>query len=163
VVESSGLLNRRRVKNSTGGSNPPLSAITKSRHNLHARAVFTDGYSKIEFAGREALNGRDALRCKYIIALLGSGWTISNRGLHVRTGAHNAFWVDPKTLDVMRLDMHTDHLPPDFANTAAVTRIDYGRVLRSRMYRLMSTKRSQACRRGRRRMRWSSQPEWWFA
>jgi hypothetical protein len=27
VVESSGLLNRRRVKNSTGGSNPPLSAI----------------------------------------------------------------------------------------------------------------------------------------
>jgi hypothetical protein len=26
VVESSGLLNRRRVKNSTGGSNPPLSA-----------------------------------------------------------------------------------------------------------------------------------------
>ena len=27
MVESSGLLNRRRVKNSTGGSNPPLSAI----------------------------------------------------------------------------------------------------------------------------------------
>jgi hypothetical protein len=27
VVESSGLLNRRRVKSSTGGSNPPLSAI----------------------------------------------------------------------------------------------------------------------------------------
>jgi hypothetical protein len=27
VVESSGLLNRRRVKNSTGGSNPPLSAM----------------------------------------------------------------------------------------------------------------------------------------
>jgi hypothetical protein len=26
VVESSGLLNRRRVKSSTGGSNPPLSA-----------------------------------------------------------------------------------------------------------------------------------------
>ena len=26
MVESSGLLNRRRVKNSTGGSNPPLSA-----------------------------------------------------------------------------------------------------------------------------------------
>ena len=27
MVESSGLLNRRRVKNSTGGSNPPLSAV----------------------------------------------------------------------------------------------------------------------------------------
>ena len=32
MVESSGLLNRRRVKSSTGGSNPPLSAI----NNLHA-------------------------------------------------------------------------------------------------------------------------------
>ncbi len=30
MVESSGLLNRRRVKNSTGGSNPPLSAILES-------------------------------------------------------------------------------------------------------------------------------------
>ena len=33
MVESSGLLNRRRVKSSTGGSNPPLSAslnISKS-------------------------------------------------------------------------------------------------------------------------------------
>ena len=30
MVESSGLLNRRRVKSSTGGSNPPLSAITTS-------------------------------------------------------------------------------------------------------------------------------------
>jgi hypothetical protein len=29
VVESSGLLNRRRVTSSTGGSNPPLSAINK--------------------------------------------------------------------------------------------------------------------------------------
>ena len=30
MVESSGLLNRRRVKNSTGGSNPPLSASFNS-------------------------------------------------------------------------------------------------------------------------------------
>jgi hypothetical protein len=36
VVESSGLLNRRRVKNSTGGSNPPLSAI----NNLQAFPIF---------------------------------------------------------------------------------------------------------------------------
>ncbi len=31
MVESSGLLNRRRVKSSTGGSNPPLSARTSSK------------------------------------------------------------------------------------------------------------------------------------
>jgi hypothetical protein len=35
VVESSGLLNRRRVKNSTGGSNPPLSAIFSRSCKLH--------------------------------------------------------------------------------------------------------------------------------
>ncbi len=32
MVESSGLLNRRRVKNSTGGSNPPLSASFRTNY-----------------------------------------------------------------------------------------------------------------------------------
>ncbi len=47
MVESSGLLNRRRVKNSTGGSNPPLSARFNrlSAHVLYSFRVLGD-YSK---------------------------------------------------------------------------------------------------------------------
>ena len=40
MVESSGLLNRRRVKNSTGGSNPPLSAsfnLTRASQPIEKR------------------------------------------------------------------------------------------------------------------------------
>src|SRR5450432_339948 len=45
VVEWSGLLNRRRVKSSTGGSNPPLSAITfKSAYRLIS--IVVGQYSK---------------------------------------------------------------------------------------------------------------------
>ncbi len=37
MVESSGLLNRRRVKNSTGGSNPPLSARTNQTISAYSK------------------------------------------------------------------------------------------------------------------------------
>ncbi len=40
MVESSGLLNRRSVKNATGGSNPPLSArVSGVPHYLLTRQV----------------------------------------------------------------------------------------------------------------------------
>jgi hypothetical protein len=54
VVESSGLLNRRRVKNSTGGSNPPLSAslffnnlqhISRSRGAIWRNEVWRSPYT----------------------------------------------------------------------------------------------------------------------
>jgi hypothetical protein len=54
VVESSGLLNRRRVKNSTGGSNPPLSAI----NNLQAFGRMPET-SKLAFATRLLTNLSD--------------------------------------------------------------------------------------------------------
>ncbi|HYL76752.1 MAG TPA: hypothetical protein VEU96_21230 [Bryobacteraceae bacterium] len=117
-----------RFEDQSIGAALPYGVVSNGEYTLHARAVFTDGYATIRFVGRETLNGLDALRWNYVIPLFGSGWTISNRGRRVRTGAHGAFWVDPKTLDVMRLDMHADDLPPDFVNTAAATWVDYGRV-----------------------------------
>jgi hypothetical protein len=42
VVESSGLLNRRRVKSSTGGSNPPLSATHSDLSHRNRDLVATD-------------------------------------------------------------------------------------------------------------------------
>ena len=41
MVESSGLLNRRRVISSTGGSNPPLSAINLSYNQAGDRDAFS--------------------------------------------------------------------------------------------------------------------------
>ena len=41
MVESSGLLNRRTVKNCTGGSNPPLSASTFNRFSLRLLLRFS--------------------------------------------------------------------------------------------------------------------------
>lgn len=117
-----------RFEDQSIGAALPYGVVSNGEYTLHARAVFTDGYATIHFVGREVLNGQDALRWSFVIPLFGSGWTISNRGRHVRAGSHGSFWVDPKTLDVMRLDMHADDLPVDFANTAAATWIDYGRV-----------------------------------
>jgi hypothetical protein len=102
----------------------PYGVSSTGEYALHARAVFTDGYASMQFAGRD----HDALRWNFVIPLFGSGWTISNRGRRIRTGSHGSFWVNPKSLDVTRLEMYADDLPPGFANTAAFTWIDYARI-----------------------------------
>ena len=50
MVESSGLLNRRRVKSSTGGSNPPLSAISIIYRKFQGIETERSGGQKRRFA-----------------------------------------------------------------------------------------------------------------
>jgi hypothetical protein len=106
----------------------PYGVVSTGEYALHARAVFIDGFSRITFAGKEVVNGREAIRWNTVVPLYGSGWRIGNRGRRVLTGSHGSFWVNPATLDVIRMETRADDLPPDFANTAATTWTDYSRV-----------------------------------
>ena len=80
MVESSGLLNRRRVKSSTGGSNPPLSA-SKSVSN-----------PQIDFSIAELFAALDAQRME--------------RGL-TWSGVAKALWEQSAELNARRMD-HPD-------------------------------------------------------
>ena len=102
--------------------------VSDGEFALHANTVFTGGYSTIRFHGLEGLNGRDALRWDFEVPLFGSGWTITSAGREAHVSSHGSFWVDGKSLDLMRLQIHADGFPPDFPDTGAVTTMDYGRV-----------------------------------
>jgi hypothetical protein len=42
-----------------------------------------------------------------------------------RVGMHGSFWADPKTYDVIRLEMNADDFPPTLPLTEAVTTVNY--------------------------------------
>lgn len=95
---------------------------------LHARSVFTDNTAIITYAGQEDLNGRRALRYDFRISLLFSGWTIRFGGSSGRVASYGSFWADADSLDLLRLDLHADDIPPDVLISSAVTRIEYARL-----------------------------------
>jgi hypothetical protein len=103
--------------------------ISTGEFALHARAVFTDGYANFKFAGHEMLNARDALRWDFDIPLSGSGWTIRYVTRTARVGSRGSIWIEPDTLDLKKLEIQATGLPPDFPNTAAVSWVEYSRVM----------------------------------
>ena len=95
---------------------------------LHARSVFTNNIAIITYAGQEDLDGRRALRYDYRISLLFSGWTIHFAGQSGQVASCGSFWADADSLDLLRLDVHADDIPPDVLISAAATRIEYARL-----------------------------------
>ena len=57
-----------------------------------------------------------------------SGWRIAYAKQSELVAERGSFWVDPGTLDVVRLDVHADGIPSDFPITSVVTTIDYART-----------------------------------
>jgi hypothetical protein len=102
--------------------------ISNGEFVLHARTVFLDGYSNIRLTGPEDLDGRSTLRWDYQIPMFGSGMKIFFYDRPAHVGSHGSFWVDPTTLDLIRLDVYADGIPLDFPYTDAVTSIEYSRV-----------------------------------
>ena len=95
---------------------------------LHASSVFLTASSIFTYKGLEELDGQPALRYNYRVSPLSSGY-------RVRVGSHEAvigyggsLWVNPRTLDLMRLSLAADELP-DILGLARVTnQLDYQRV-----------------------------------
>jgi hypothetical protein len=94
---------------------------------LHARSVFL-GDAQSKYAGEQNIRGRRAMRYDYVIPLYSSGLTLSDGDRHGRVSVRGSFWADAATLDLLRLDVHAENIPPDLPFSAAVSTVDYGRV-----------------------------------
>lgn len=95
---------------------------------LYLRALFVDDRGTFTYRGNEVLNGRAAIRYDFRIPLLVSGYSISVPDARATVGTRGSFWVDRNSLDLLRLDMHADEIPPAFPVAAVSTTIDYARV-----------------------------------
>lgn len=86
------------------------------------------GEAQIHFAGAEAWRGRDALKYNFRIPALVSGWRLSIGDVTGVVGEHGMFWADPRTFEVLRLEISADEIPPGLPVQSAEVAIEYGRV-----------------------------------
>lgn len=93
----------------------------------HLTTAF-NGYAVVKYAGEEGRLGRRLLRWDYTLAQFASDWHVTYATRTAVAGEQGSFWVDPETLDVVRLEVRADGLPPRFPISGVATTIDYARV-----------------------------------
>lgn len=95
---------------------------------LHARTVFLTRSPSFQYVGEETLGERRAVRFDYRVPLLLSGYRMHIGEKQAAVGYRGSFWADRETLELLRLQVHVDEVPPDLGITHAITEIDYGKV-----------------------------------
>jgi len=94
----------------------------------HLRAVFTGGYAQLTYGGEGEIDGRRVVRYSYRIAQSFSGYRLRIGRREGIVASSGFFWADPETLEVLRLEVRAEEIPPDVPVLSAITRIDYGKV-----------------------------------
>ncbi len=94
----------------------------------HLRSLFVDDNGLFQYRGEVDLGGRRAACYSFQIPLRMSGYEIRIVGAAGMVGTRGLFWVDPQSLDLIRLEIHADDIPPTLPLVDAITTIDYARV-----------------------------------
>jgi hypothetical protein len=93
-----------------------------------AAGVFLNDHPVYEFAGPAKVAGKPAWKYDYRVPLLTSGFSVRSGEQSAKVPYQGSFWVDRKTLDVLRLEMASDEVPPEFDIRKVRAVVEYGRV-----------------------------------
>jgi hypothetical protein len=103
-------------------------AIGDGAFSTHARSIFINDLATFQYAGEEDLAGRRTVRYNYRISAFRSGYIVSTNGHQAVVACRGSFWVDRNSLDLLRLEVDGDEIPPELETTDLLNRIDYARV-----------------------------------
>jgi hypothetical protein len=99
-------------------------AIGNGDFAMHARAIFTNAGATFEYMGEQ-----DGLvRYDFHIPVLVSGYRIRVADERALVGYHGSIAADPKTLDVLHLEVIAENIPRNLGVASASDRMDYARV-----------------------------------
>ena len=104
-----------------GGGMIGTGAFAVTLHNIL-------GASTITYSGEETIGGRAAVRYNFHLPALRRLLVISLGGHKGAAGQDGSFWVDPQSLDLIRLDSHAIEIPPNLPLKDASTNVDYART-----------------------------------
>jgi hypothetical protein len=90
--------------------------------------ILVTGSVSNEYKGEEGIGGRRLARFDYRLPLMWSGQTIQTGEGSGKVGLHGSYWADPRTYDVLRLELNADDFPPTLPVTEATTSINYART-----------------------------------
>ena len=94
---------------------------------LHLKAVFLNANAQLTWRGEEQLEGRRTARWDFVVSRFDSGLTI-HAGGGGPAGIQGSVWVNPDTLDVLRLEDHAFDIPPLLQIKEASTTVNYARM-----------------------------------
>jgi hypothetical protein len=92
---------------------------------LHARGVFLGSGPTFTYVGERMREGRRTIRYDYRVPRLASGYHLRVRRAEGIVGYHGSFWVDAGTLDLNRLEMVTDDIPPHVPVLSSSEALEY--------------------------------------
>jgi hypothetical protein len=103
-------------------------AIGTGAFGSHARSVFLSNAAKFEFAGEQLHEGKPVLVYRYNVPQIFSGYTIRIGKDKAIVGYFGRVFVDSKSLDLVRLEVHASDIDPILSLKEAYTNMDYARV-----------------------------------
>jgi hypothetical protein len=103
-------------------------AIGNGNFAIHAQAVFRSNIPTFTFVGEVQRNDRRMLRWDFVVPQFRSGYTLRARPQEAVVGYHGSFWVDADSLDLLRLEVQADDIPPQLRISQAQDAIEYSRV-----------------------------------
>lgn len=91
-------------------------------------SIFLGTATQFDYQGESKLSGKAAIRYNYTVPKFASGYQIQAGPVSALVGYHGSFWVDPESLDLMRLDVYADDIPETLKLTSAIDHMDYDHV-----------------------------------
>jgi hypothetical protein len=94
----------------------------------HARTVFLSNVAIIQYHGDEEIAGRPLARYDFSVPQAWSRFRIRTSVTTVTVGTKGSFWIDPASLELVRLEVLANGMPAELGIEQAATRIDYARM-----------------------------------
>jgi hypothetical protein len=103
-------------------------AIGNGSFALHARSVFLSNAPNFTYVGDEIREGRRTVRYGYRVPIGHSGYQLRVRPAEGIVGYHGSFWADADSLDLIRLEVIADEIPPQVPILSASETLEYASV-----------------------------------
>jgi hypothetical protein len=101
--------------------------IGDGTYGLFAEDLFVNGVASMKPHGPEQLQGRNAFRVDYVVRpVKNSVFKIQNALGSAAVGYSGSYWVDPDTLDLIRLDIFADSIPFRLQLSKVRMSVEYG-------------------------------------
>ena len=103
-------------------------AIGNGTFALHAKSIFQSRSARITYVGEVTKNNRTVLQWDYEVPQLLSGYTLRVGSREAIVGYHGTIWANPETLDLLRLEVEADNIPPELHIARAMDSVAYMRA-----------------------------------
>jgi hypothetical protein len=97
------------------------------------QAIFLSDSASFAYKGETEWKGRRGLEYTFAVPLWRSSYTVATATLRRRTAFVGAFTADAQTLDLLRLEIHADSLPPELQMCELNTTLDYTQVQKNKL------------------------------